>query len=201
MVAGLSLRPFFNLRVEGAHHVPEEGAFLLLAKHQRWEDIPLLALSAPQVLYYVAKVELFEHPVVSWLLHSLGGVPLNRRHPLESRRYLKRLVGFLRSGEGVVVFPEGTYYPRRMGPGLNGVVRLVLGRLEVPLVPAGIEYTPKGRRRIRVSVRFGPPVQPPFPEIDFLMPEIMHRIALLSGLSNPACAPSLNCIEEERKEC
>jgi len=183
-LAALSLRPFFDLEVEGAHHVPGEGPFLLLAKHQRWEDIPLLGLSTPKGLYYVAKVELFAHPVGSWVLRSLGGVPLNRQRPLESRRHMKRLLGFLRSGEGVVVFPEGTYYPKCMGPGLGGIVRLVLGRLEVPLVPAGFEYTPKGRRT-RVVVRFGPPLQPPFPAIDSLMQEIMHRIALLSGLDAP----------------
>lgn len=183
-VAGVALRPFFHLRVEGRRHLPSRDAFLLLAKHQRWEDIPLLGLSAPKGLYYVAKHELFRQPLAGWFLRSLGGVPLNRSRPLESRRYLKGLIGLLRCGEGVVVFPEGTYFPQRMGPGQTGIVRLVLGRLEVPLVPAGVQYRSKGVRT-SVTVRFGPPIRPPFPKMETLMQGLMRDIALLSGIEPP----------------
>ena len=148
------LAPFFRVRVRGVERVPEDSAFVLLVKHQRWEDIPLLGLSVSQPLFYVAKAELFRTPPFGWFLASLGGIPLNRQRPLESRRFLKRMIEHLQGGEGVVVFPEGTYYRDCMGPGRVGLVRMVLSRTAPPFVPVGVRY----RRGLRTSVviRFGP---------------------------------------------
>ena len=98
------MSPFFRLETDGIENLPQKSAFILLAKHQRWEDIPLLSLATPIPLYYVAKYDLFKNPISNWFLRSLGGIPLNRQRPLESRRSLQAIIGFLKKGEGVVVF-------------------------------------------------------------------------------------------------
>ncbi|MCD4717246.1 MAG: 1-acyl-sn-glycerol-3-phosphate acyltransferase, partial [Desulfobacterales bacterium] len=104
----------------------------------------------------VAKYELFTNYLSNWYLRSVGGIPLNRQRPLESRRSIKALIEFLKIGEGVVVFPEGTYYRGRMGPGQTGIVRLILSRLKLPFIPVGINYSMKGARTL-VRIRFGDP--------------------------------------------
>ncbi len=38
----LLLFPFFRIETGGIEHLPKQSAFILLPKHQRWEDIPLL---------------------------------------------------------------------------------------------------------------------------------------------------------------
>lgn len=179
MKAAFSL--FFRVRAHGLENLPREGAFIVLAKHQRWEDIPILGLTAPQPLYYVAKSELFRPAPISWLLSSLGGIPLNRGRPLESRRSLRFVIEHLHEGDGVVVFPEGTYYPDRMGPPKNGLVRMILSRASPAFVPVGIRYR-KGLRTA-VEVRFGRPAKAengiePAPFLEGMMSEI----ARLSGL-------------------
>ncbi len=148
--------PFFCLHVEGSECLPRKSAFVLLSKHQRWEDIPLLSFATTRPLYYVAKYELFQNPFSYWYLTSLGGIPLNRKRPIESRRYLKAVIEFLKNGEGVVVFPEGTYFRGKMGPGHAGIVRLLLSRLSVPFVPVGVRYIGNGLRT-KVVIRFGQP--------------------------------------------
>lgn len=148
------LSPFFHTETSGVQHLPRKEAFILLPKHQRWEDIPLLSLATPRPLYYVAKSELFCNPLSKWFLSSLGGIPLNRQRPLESRRSLLALICFLKEGEGAVVFPEGTYYQNKMGPGQVGMVRLILSRLTIPFIPVGIRYAREGPR-IVVRVKFG----------------------------------------------
>jgi 1-acyl-sn-glycerol-3-phosphate acyltransferase len=175
------LSPFFALRVEGAENLPRKSAFVLLPKHQRWEDIPLLSLATPRPLYYVAKNELFQNPLAHWYLTALGGLPLNRQRPLESRRSMKAVIQFLKEGEGVVVFPEGTYYRDRMGPGHAGIIRLVLSRLALPFVPVGIRYRKTGLRT-RVLVRFGQPFQTEKDtRYEVLLDRMMGEIAALSG--------------------
>jgi 1-acyl-sn-glycerol-3-phosphate acyltransferase len=173
---------FFRIEIDGQAHLPKGSAFILLAKHQRWEDIPLLGLATPRPLYYMAKYELFLNPAAGWFLSSLGGVPLNRSRPVESRRSLRRMLELLRGGEGMVVFPEGTYYVGTMGPGQPGLVRLVLTRMTPPFVPVGIRYS-RQRVRTRVQIIFGAPVrkQAAMPVAEFL-DQMMAEIARLSGL-------------------
>ncbi|RLF48458.1 MAG: hypothetical protein DRN19_06570 [Thermoplasmata archaeon] len=179
------LSPFFALEVRGLENLPRETSFVLLPKHQRWEDIPLLSFATPRPLYYVAKYELFQNGFARWYLTALGGLPLNRKKPLESRRTMKAVIHFLRKGEGVVIFPAGTYYRGRMGPGHAGIIRLVLSRLTIPFVPVGIRYCRTGLRT-RVQVQFGAPfvVEKDTP-YNLLLKEMMGEIARLSGF-NPA---------------
>jgi 1-acyl-sn-glycerol-3-phosphate acyltransferase len=177
------LAPFFKLEVEGTRHLPRESAFILLPKHQRWEDIPLLGLASPRPLYYVAKYELFANPLSDWFFKSLGGIPLNRQQPIASRRYLNDTIRMLKKGEGVVVFPEGTYFRGRMGPGRTGLVRFIVSRLSLPFIPAGVRYS-GNRRRASVKIRFGAPVTFDHGgDPDRLLKALMERIADLSGLA------------------
>jgi 1-acyl-sn-glycerol-3-phosphate acyltransferase len=152
--ARFCLAPFFDLHVKGRENVPTKSSFILLPKHQRWEDIPLLGLASPVPLYYVAKSELFMNRLSRWFMSSLGGIPLDRRRPLASRNSIKAVVSLLRTKAGVVVFPEGTYYRNRMGRGHVGLIRLVHSHIEARFIPVGIHYSRKGLRR-RVDIRFG----------------------------------------------
>lgn len=177
------MTPFYDIRTEGAENLPRTSAFVLLPKHQRWEDIPLLSLATSRPLYYVAKYELFQNTLSSWYLTALGGIPLNRKRPLESRRSLKALIRFLGNGEGVVVFPEGTYYRNEMGPGHAGILRLILSRLSLPFVPVGIRYLKAGRRT-RVVIKFGQTYDgDPNTSYKELLDRMMKEIAILSGFN------------------
>ncbi len=174
--------PFFRLESNGKENLPKKSAFILLPKHQRWEDIPLLSLAAPRFLYYIAKNELFKGPLSSWFLKALGGIPLNRQRPLESRTSLKGMIDLLRAGEGIVVFPEGTYYRNRMGPAHAGIVKLILSRLDLPFVPVGINYSRKGLR-IQARIKFGKPLfADPGVPVDRFLDCVMKEIGELSGL-------------------
>ena len=180
--ARIALAPFFRLVTRGTEHLPSRGAFVLLPKHQRWVDIPLISLAVPRPLYYVAKDDLFNTPMSNWFMRSVGGIPLNRRRPLMTRESLRALEEYLREGEGVVVFPEGTYYMNGMGPGRVGMVRFVFSRFSLPFIPVGIHYA-KRRVRTLVRIHFGearypdPAISPsPF------LSSIMREIEGLSGL-------------------
>jgi 1-acyl-sn-glycerol-3-phosphate acyltransferase len=151
------LRPFFRLQVEGHANIPEKGPFLLLPKHQRWEDIPLLSISMERPLYYIAKYELFRKPLLRLFLSSLGGLPLNRMNPSESIQSLRKLLDLLKNGQGIVIFPEGTYYKGSMGKTHKRLINMILSRHRAPMIPCGINYL-KGDGRINVKIEFGRPV-------------------------------------------
>jgi len=180
--ARIMLAPFFRLDIRGKEHLPPRGAFVLLPKHQRWADIPLVSVAVLKPLYYVARDDLFDGSVKNWFMRSLGGIPLNRRRPLETRESLRALEAYLQKGEGVVVFPEGTYYVNEMGPGRVGMVRFVLSRFSLPFIPVGIRYS---KRRVRTLVRidFGE-ARYPDPGISpiLFLSSIMEEIEKLSEI-------------------
>jgi len=182
-IAGrLVFSPFFRLEIEGTEKIPKHRAFVLLPKHQRWEDIPLIGIATPRPLYYVAKFELFRNPISRCVLKSLGAIPLNRQKPMESRESLNMVLHLLEKQEGVVIFPEGTYYRDRMGPGYAGMVRLILSRSSPPFIPVGVNYIRKGFQTL-VRVKFGNAffAGPDISASNFL-DQMMKEIADLSGL-------------------
>ncbi len=177
------LWPFFRIEVGGLKNLPRDRAFILLSKHQRWEDIPLLSLATPRPLYYIAKYELFKNALSYRFFSALGGIPLNRQRPLESRRFLQATIQLLEKGEGIVIFPEGTYYRNKMGPGQTGMVRFVLSRLKLAFIPVGINYA-NNRWRTRVRINFGKAFHTdPTLSADTFVNRMMKEIAALSGLT------------------
>lgn len=175
----LFLTPFFKLNVGGTHHIPSCRGCILLPKHQRWQDIPLLGLAAGRPLYYVAKYELFQNSSIRQLLLALGGIPLNREQPLNTRKSFRACVEALAQGEGLTLFPEGTYFQNRMGQGRSGMLRYILNRVSVPLIPVGIQYRRLGWRE-EVFIRFGAPIKDT--QDPAVLSQVMIRIAELSGL-------------------
>ena len=181
--ARIFLSPFFRVKIQGRENLPKRSAFILLPKHQRWEDIPLLSLATPRPLYYVARYDLFQNPLTNWFLRSLGGIALNRQRPLESRASLEAIPEFLKGGEGIVVFPEGTYYRNTMGPGRMGIMRFILSKMSPPFIPVGMRYFPAGMRT-SVRINFGNAFYAnSAAPIGSFLEKMMQEIAELSGLS------------------
>lgn len=170
------LFPGFRIQTEGLENLPAKGPFVLLPKHQRWEDIPLLAIAIPRPLYYIAKHELFMNRASNRFISSLGGIPLNRKEPLKSRYSMRYMMELLGKGEVIVVFPEGTYYRDLVGRGQTGLIRMILPRYSLPFIPVGINYSArKGRKPVRIRVGrsvFGDSTVNPREFIDSIMKEI-----------------------------
>ena len=181
----------YRIRVEGRENIPQEGPGILLPKHQYWTDIPIVTLAAWRPVSYIAKQELFVYPGVRHFLGALGGIPLDRANPvktLDSFRHLERL---LLGKEFVVIFPEGTYYPRSMGRGKHRLIERILrfqekmkweGEQALPFIPMGIHYLEK-KLRSEVRVKIGAPLYARGKtEAQEFTRVIVEEIARLSGL-------------------
>ncbi len=178
----VALCPFFNIQIAGLQNIPGKGSFILLPKHQRWEDTPILAITIKRPLYYIAKIELFNNPISGWFISSIGGIPLNRRRPTRSRHSFGAMLRLLEKGEGIVIFPEGTYFKERMGPGHSGLIRMIFSHLDTNFLPVGIRYI-KGRGRILVKLSIGKSVRnESYGDAQEITDYIMKEIARLSGL-------------------
>lgn len=85
----------------------------------------------------------------------------------ESRRDLDRVIGLLRAGRSLVLWPEGTpSSDGAVGPIMRGVGLLVRRGRPRRVVPVGLSYDPLGRGRTRATARFDDPVPPPGGDVE-----------------------------------
>ena len=153
---------FFPRTVKGFENVPKEGAYILASNHISNIDPPIMGISTPRRLHFMAKVELFKNPLVGWWLKKLWAFPIKRGE--SDFGALKAALKFLKNGFPVLVFPEGT---RRIGDELIkpqvGVGFLAL-KSDVPIVPVFVKGSnivmPPGAKffkRSLVTVTYGKP--------------------------------------------
>jgi 1-acyl-sn-glycerol-3-phosphate acyltransferase len=164
-VGALSLpvvRFLFRLQATGLEHLPAEGGFVLAANHtSNFDPWPLgLPLFPQRWLRFMAKSELYWWPLAR-VLDAAGAFPVERgKGDVEA---IEKAVELVRSGEVVVMFPEGT----RQRKGLRkrwearphtGAARIA-HRAAAPLVPAAIRGTDRLARLGPLRVAYGPPVE------------------------------------------
>ncbi|MCL4501882.1 MAG: 1-acyl-sn-glycerol-3-phosphate acyltransferase [Deltaproteobacteria bacterium] len=182
-----TLGRYFHLAISGLENLPAAGPAIICPKHQRWEDIPLIGMALPPPLHYIAKVELFQQPIIRDVLYAWGGVPLDRQNPRATLSSFKRLLPLLQNQAYVVLFPEGTYFQGSVGPGKHRLIQMLLklqqrdGLGLLPFVPVGMSYHHL-QEGCRVEVNLGPPWRAAQPKqaLD-LTCGLMEQIARLSG--------------------
>lgn len=81
-IRNLVLYPFFRLfykvKVNGFENIPKDRSVLVAANHMSYLDPPLIAAIMERNLAYMAKKELFEIPILSFLIWNLGAFAVNR---------------------------------------------------------------------------------------------------------------------------
>jgi 1-acyl-sn-glycerol-3-phosphate acyltransferase len=154
-----------ELDVEGAEHMDPNGAYVIVANHASYMDIPALFAVLPKLPQFMAKSELARIPFLGAALRAGRHVLVNRGNHGTARGALDSAADHLKAGAAILIFPEGTRATSdAIGRFKTGAFRLAkLG--EVAILPVGISGTrqvlPKHGRVIwarRVSVRVGPAI-------------------------------------------
>ena len=86
--------------------MPRKGAYILACNHISNLDPVVIGISTPRRLHFMAKAELFKQPFVAWWLRKLWAFPIKRGEA--DFGALKESLKWLKKGEPVLVFPEGT---------------------------------------------------------------------------------------------
>jgi 1-acyl-sn-glycerol-3-phosphate acyltransferase len=198
---------YHRLEVVGIDHAPTRGPALLLVKHRATRDSLLLSWilyhHAGRMAYYLVKSK---SPLYNRFVGALGGIGVirpkdlrriqdraQRRAALQRARRLNRqtldyVAELYIQGELVIIYPEGMFYPTRLGPLHLGALRQIhdlAPRCEIPIVPVGVEYQALRRPRSRVYVRFGAPLSiADYPELSGLADVLTDQLRGLSGLNS-----------------
>ena len=184
-IISLLLGTFYRVRARGKENLPE-GACILCADHSHWSDPFLIAfaLGINKRFHMMAKKELFEKPVVRWIVKSLGAFPVNR--DASDVHAIRTALGYLRNGERIGIFPEGTRVSEDDAVAAKtGAVRLA-SHEQVPIVPIYIPRKKSFWHCVRIVI--GEPYfldrRIPRGDYDRLSAELMHRISALAPQEN-----------------
>jgi putative membrane protein len=170
-----------DLRVEGAEHIPDDGPFVIAARHfhHYYDGCALLAVS-PRPLHLVVTLDWVEQRAAKaimvracraagWPVVDRGGQPGGSAR---LRAAMGECVQLLREGHALLIFPEA--YPNidprptpkatesAFLPFRPGFLRFIAlaerdGVTRAPVVPVGLEY--QRGDRWRLMVRIGAPIQ------------------------------------------
>lgn len=156
----------WKFRVEGIENLPSGGA-VLVANHQSVLDIPMLLSAFPRPVWFLAKRELGEIPLLGKAMAAAGNLFIDREDPRDAVRMIREAAARLHDGGLIAVFPEGT----RSRDGSIGEFRpgafYLAQKSGAPVVPVyidgGYRAIPKGGFRVRPAellVRVLPPLTP-----------------------------------------
>jgi 1-acyl-sn-glycerol-3-phosphate acyltransferase len=145
--------------VSGLANLKPRGQPMILAvNHLHWTDTCVLGASLPLSLQptWLAKAELFTHPVAGWWLRAIQVIPVSRgRHGLSA---LTAAEEALKGGAALIIFVEGHRSATGgLQEGQGGALRLA-ARSGCPIVPIAVWGTEAGlggiclRKPICVSI-------------------------------------------------
>ena len=157
------LSVLFPATVEGLDRLPRNGVLLCPNHSSNWDPI-LIALRLPvnYRLHIMAKVDLFKNPILAWILRRLGAFPVSRGS--SDIQSVKTAMQAIRSGDNLLIFPEGTTIHNGIGyvDGLpahaQGGVAVSGVRTGATLVPVFVDGLKKPFHRTRII--FGEPYTP-----------------------------------------
>ena len=132
-------------RIEGAERIPQTGGYILVANHINWKDPPWIEFAVNHAIRYMGKRELFEKPVIGYILRAIGTFPVRRGEA--DRGALQMALNVLTAGQPLGFFPEGHRSESgqliRARPGIAYVAQ----HSSAPIVPFAV----MGTRRARIG--------------------------------------------------
>lgn len=156
-----------EVAMQGGENVAWDEPLIVMANHQSYLDIPVLYAALPEPFGMLAKQELFRLPIFSSAMRGMRCIPIDRDNVRQSLASLRKAADQIRSGNSIVVFPEGTRSADGSLQELKTGPFYLAEMARVPVVPVGIRGTRRALAKAsllvhpaRVEVNIGDPILP-----------------------------------------
>ncbi|GAW28084.1 MAG: lysophospholipid acyltransferase family protein [Bacillota bacterium] len=169
--------------MEGEKNLPVEGPVIIAANHVSNLDPVVVGCAFDRKVSYLAKEELFQVPVLSWIIRHLGAFPVKRG--TGDRGAIRAALDVLEKGDCFGIFPEGTRSKdgNLQQPKLG--VAMLAAKTGAPVLPVALINTQ--RLLAPITVRVGQVIKPPWPagskvskeELEAFAQQIMAEIKRL----------------------
>ncbi len=173
LIISLSIRIYYReIRVLNRENLEHDGPMILIANHPNTlMDAWILGYINRRRVNYMAKATFFNSPFKRKMLSALGMIPINRKSDgavagVANKDSFEACYELLERGGVLAIFPEGTsYLERKLRELKTGTARIALevekrtnGRMDLLVVPVGLNYVSADRFRGSVMVHVGKPI-------------------------------------------
>ena len=147
-------RPLYRIEVIGLEAFPKDGGVLLCTNHIDNFDPPVVGITCPRPVVFMAKEELFKTPIIGPLVTNLNAFPVKRG--FSDREALRKALSTLKENKVLGLFPEGHRSKTgELGKGLSGAGFFAL-RSNAHVVPCAIIGPYKPFKKLKVI--YGEPI-------------------------------------------
>ena len=109
MTSLIFFRIAYGMKIQGMENLPRTGRVVVASNHRSNFDPPILGGTLTREVYFFAKAELFEIPVLGRLIRYLNAFPVRRGE--FDRGSLEKCLDVLKNDGCLLFFPEGTRAP------------------------------------------------------------------------------------------
>lgn len=154
-----------KLEIMGRENLPENETVVYMANHQSDLDWPVIFMAVPGKYLFLAKKELFDVPIFGTYMRIQKYIPIERDKIRKSFKTYDDVVNLIRSGNSVVIYPEGTRSYNEELQRFKSFSFAFLREARVKVVPVAIDGSiniqKKGSKLIspgKVKVTILPPI-------------------------------------------
>jgi 1-acyl-sn-glycerol-3-phosphate acyltransferase len=134
------LTPYWKFSYRGTVPGDPRTPYVVVSNHESFADI-LLISHLPWEMKWLSKAELFRIPLMGWLMHLAGDVPVKRGFGPSAVEAMAKCREILARKVSVMIFPEGTRSAtRELLPFKDGAFRLAIDA-GVPILPLALHGT------------------------------------------------------------
>lgn len=163
---------YTRIKATGLENVPMTGPLIIVSNHLNDADPGVICTRIRRRVVFMAKVELFDAPLLGQFMRAFGAFPVRRNEADLSA--LRRSSETLKQGLALCIFPEGTrsgveHQLREAWAGAG----LIALRSDAPILPVAITGSQRLSiptmflhfyRRDRITLTVGKPFRLPKPE-------------------------------------
>lgn len=173
-----------RLKVRGRENIEPGQRYVILSNHASYLDPPALVLALGLQYRWVIKKELRKVPLFGLALEASRNLFIDRSKGSDALESIKRGVGQLPDGTGILIFPEGTRsWDGKLLPFKQGGF-VIAQDGELPILPVTIcgshQRLPKGSAAFSsgdIEIVIHPPMASGALPLDDLMTDVRNSIA------------------------
>ncbi len=195
-IRNLGYRFLANIDITGLENIPPSGPVIVMMNHLSAID-PIVCMGAVRERFVIpmSKIENSKHPLLGFFVWAWGAYTVNRS--IIDRAALMNSIELLKSGQMILIAPEGTRHPNGLELAKDGMTYIATkaDAIILPAALSGTQHFKRSWKRLRpipAQLHFGSPfrfklegrTRIPRDELAQMTREAMYQLAL--AIQDPA---------------
>lgn len=145
-------------KIEGLENFPAEGPVIVASNHISLWDPIIVGCALPRKVFFMAKEDLFQRPMLNKLFEELGAFPVKRGQG--DINAIRKALTILKEGKILGIFPEGTRSKTGNVQEAMAGIAFIMEKSKAPILPVRV-YGSNGllqQKRGNIGIMIGKPI-------------------------------------------